>query len=300
MITITVLSCLQIAALIYLGAASIRMNRLQTLSKNFDWVLQNTEFIKKHGEPVYWPLITMGIMLFGVVLASTISGSTVFFIYSKYIALFSAVTILFTSYYLIDKKVLIAIPLKKERTATFVKRTLDYYVHPGWLLGAKIGTLTTIIAAIISFVISKITFATFVVDLSCAVFCFGLIWLGIYLALKEKIPHVNDISRITTIDLGENYRKFSLGLQIGMIYFFTCFILFLIGIQWFGYVIALSPYILKIYAFFGETALPFKPIFDLVQWENISTIVSIMFFIVIVNCKPFKNIVSIRIKPQIR
>lgn len=70
MIANTIFSCLQIAALLYLGAAAIRINRLQTLAKNLDWVIQNPEFVKNNSEPVYWPLIVIGTVLFGIIIAS--------------------------------------------------------------------------------------------------------------------------------------------------------------------------------------------------------------------------------------
>jgi hypothetical protein len=297
MIEITILSCLQIAALLYLAKGSIRINRLQTLAKNLDWVAQNKEFAEKNGEPVYWPLIAIGIALYGIIVASVLMGSMPFLINGKYTGIFGAVAILVGAYYLIDKQLSAKIPLRKERTASLTRRTLASYVHPSLILSAKIGALFAILAIIASFFIHKITLATLFYDTLIAGLCYCIIWAGIQWGLKEKIPHQNDISQVTKINVGENYRYFSMNLLIGMLLFITLFTLFLVGLQWFGFDIMHDRTKDALHRLLGEPVPAFRPVFTLLQWDIIYSVLSSLLFIGIAKSKPFRDILSIKIKP---
>lgn len=296
MILTFLLSCIQIAALIYLGFTSVRINRMQTLSKNFDWVLHDRSFLEKYGEPLFWPLVVIGSIMSAYLLVISFSVTVSEFISIKYILLTAGIGITFLSYFVIDGKVKKYIPLKEERTARFVKRTLGQYLNPRWVTGAVASAAGTFVIIGASFVLNKISFPIFISYFSCAIIAFGLMWFGIVQALKEKIPHVNDITMVTPVDLGENFRSFSLSLQIGMVYFFSLLLVFMTVLQWSGYVIAVGPYFNEFYAFFGEKSPQFKPIFSMIQWENISSVFSTVFFIALVHCRQFKNITSIRLR----
>jgi hypothetical protein len=297
MIAIAILSCLQLAALLYLARASIRINRLQTLAKNLDWVAQNREFAEKNGEPVYWPLIAAGIALFGTVIAGVLMGSMTFLINGKYAGIFGATAVLFGAYYLIDKQLAAKIPLRKERTASLARRTLESYVHPSLILGAKIGALFVACAIIASFFIHKITLATLVYDMLVAGLCYCIIGAGIQWGLKEEIPHQNDISQVTKINVGENYRYFSMNLLIGILFFITLFTLFLLGLQWFGFDIMHDRTKDALHRLLGEPVPVFRPVFTLQQWDIIYSVLSGLLFVVIAKSKPFRDILSIKIKP---
>jgi hypothetical protein len=269
---------------------------MQTLSKNFDWVLHNNSFLEKYGEPLFWPLIIIGSMMSVSLLLISFSVTLSEFISIKYIVISVGIGITFLSYYIIDNKVKRDIPLREERTARFVKRTLGHYLNSRWVTGAVASVAGTFVIIGASFVLNKISFPMFVCYISSAIVSFGLMWFGIVQALKEKIPHVNDIAMVTPVDLGENFRSFSLLLQIGMVYFFSLLLVFMTVIQWFGYVIAVGPYFTEFYAFFGEKSPQFKPIFSMIQWENISTVFCALLCIVLVHCRQLKNITSIRLR----
>jgi hypothetical protein len=297
MIVNTIFSCLQIAALIYLAAASIRINRLQTLAKNLDWVIQNPQFIKNNSEPVYWPLIAMGIVLFGIIIASSLMDSIADSMKIKYLGILIATSVLYGAYYLIYTKLSEKIPLRKERTASLSRRTLQSYVRPSLILTAKAGAMFVVLAIIISFVMHKISLALLIYDISVMGVGYCLIWVGILLGLKEKIPHENDISQVTIINVGENYRMFSMNLLIGMLFFFSLFTLFHLGLQWFGLDITRDITKETLYRLLGEPIPVFRPVFTLQQWDIISSVLSSILFIIMVKSKPFRDILSIKIKP---
>jgi hypothetical protein len=164
-----------------------------------------------------------------------------------------------------------------------LKEHLDITLILAWVTGAVASTAGTFVIIGASFVLNKISFPMFICYIACAIVSFGLTWFGIVQALKEKIPYVNDISMVTRVDLGENFRSFSLSLQIGMIYFFSLLLVFMTVIQWFGYVVAVGPYFNEFYAFFGEKSPQLKPVFSAL-------------FIVLVHCRQLKNITSIRLR----
>jgi hypothetical protein len=269
---------------------------MQTLSKNFDWVLHNKSFLEKYGEPLFWPLIVIGSMMLASLLLISFSVTLSEFISIKYSVISAGIGITFLSYYIIDNKVKRDIPLREERTARFIKRTLGNYLNPRYVTGAVASVACTFVIIGASFVLNKISLTIFISYIAGAIISFGLMWLGIVQALKEKIPHVNDIAMITPIDLGENYRSFSLSLQIGMFYFFSLLLVFMTVIQWFGYAVTVYPYFAGVSGFFGEKAPQLKLLFTMVQWDNISSVFCAIFFIVLVHCTQFKNITSIRLR----
>jgi hypothetical protein len=297
MIAITILSCLQIAALLYFAVAAIRINRLKTLAKNLDWVAQNQEFAKENGEPVYWPLITVGIVLYGIIIAGVLIGSMTFLLNGKYYVILIAASVLFGAYYLIDKQLSTKIPMRKERTASLIRRTLESYVRPSLILSAKTGALFVALAIIAAFFIHKITVATFLYDMLIEVFCYCAIWAAIHFGLEEKMPHENDIPLVTKINVGENYRRFSMNFLIGVLFFIIIFTLFLLGCQWFGFDIVRDPAKEALHRLLGEAIPACRPVFTLQQWDIIYSMMTSILCIVMVKSKPFRDILSIKIKP---
>ncbi len=300
MIAIAIFSCLQIGALLYLGVTSIRINRLKTLARNLDWVVQHQEFAEKYRGPVYWPLIVVGAILYGIIIISAVKGSMSFLLNGKYLGIFVAVFVVLAVYYLIDDRLLSAkIPLKKERAASLTRRTLQHYVHPSFILSAKATTLVVMLATLASFLIHKITLGTLLYDIIFIGFGFGLIWIGIKLGLKETIPHESDISQATNIDVGENYRKFSMNLSVCIVHCISLFTLFLLGLQLFGFSTgaAIAPVYAAWYRLFGETIPASRPLLTLEQWDILGSIISSLLFIAIATSKPVRDILSVKIKP---
>ncbi len=297
MITITIFSVLQLAALLFLAAGSVRMNRLQTLAKNFDWVLKNENFARKNSEPVFWPLIAAGISLYGLIIAGFLSGTPETLMKLKYYGITFAAVALIGLYYYIDKKVAEKIPLKKTRNASFIRRTLSFYVNPRVLNAAISGTVFVIAAITVSWLAGRISYATFLYDLLLAVFIYGSVTLGIILGLREKIPHELDIKPVAIGNIGENYRRFSMNLFLYITNFSSLFILFLLGLQWYGLDIAHDSLRETLYRFTGEEIAAFRPVFSLIQWDIISSIITAAGCVAMVKSKPFNDIVSIRIKP---
>jgi hypothetical protein len=298
MIAFTILSFIQIAALLYLGIASIRINRMQTLSKNFEWVIQNRTFIEKYHYPILWPLFVSAVVIGGIMIAGLLKQSSDLLLWEKYIGILSAFGITTVLYYIIEKRVSSKIPLRKERSASLVKRTLGYYVHPALVTISKGATLLVIGAEIAMLLFHGISRATLLIDLTNALFAYSMLFGGIYWALIEKIPHGNDISTVTKINVGENYRKFSLNLLSGMIVVVSLLFLFQLVLQWNGFDIAISSLKGPLSIFFGETSQQYKPIFTLFQWDMISSGLSIPLFIYIAHCKPFRDILAIKIQPN--
>ena len=298
MIAITILSILQISALLYLGFAAIRINRLKTLAKNLDWVAQNNEFSGKNGEPVYWPVIIMGIFLYGIIIAGVHRGSMNILLNGKYYGILVAASVLFGVYYLIDKQLSAKIPLRKERTASLIRRTLESYVSPSLILSTRIGALVVALAIIASFSLHKITVATLLYDMLIGGFCYCAIWVAIYFGLKEKIPHENDITSVTKINVGENYRRFSMNFLIGILFYIILFTLFLLGCQWFGFDIVRDPAKEALQRLLGEPIPVCRPVFTLRQWDMIYSILTSLLCVAMVKSKPFRDILSIKIRPD--
>jgi hypothetical protein len=240
----------------------------------------------------------MAVVLCGILIAGIISGSLTFLVYGKYEGIGLAVVGLTGAYYLIDNKQLSAkIPLRKERTASLTRRTLESYVRPSLVLSVKAGALFVGVAIVVSFFIHRITLATLLYDMLFAGFTYFVIWAGIQLGLKEKIPHQNDISQVTKINVGENYRSFSMNLLIGMLFFITILTLFILGLQWFGLDIMHDGTKDALHRLLGEPVPVCRPVFNLLQWDIIYSILSTVLFIWIAKCRPFRDILSIKIKP---
>jgi hypothetical protein len=299
MILFALLSLLQIAAMLYVGIATVRINRMQTLSKNFEWVAQNKPFLEKNHYPVLWPLIACAVAMGGIIIAGLFKESSDLLLWGKYTGILSAVGIISILYFIIEKRLFAKIPLRKERSASLVKRTVGYYVHPTFVTISKGAALLVIAAAVMVFLLQGISPTTFLIDLTNALFTYSLLFGSIFWALKEKIPHENDISMVTTVNVGENYRKFSLNLLTAATVALSLLFLIQLALQWHGYDLSQRPVEGPLSFLYGKNSEQFHPVFTLQQWDMIFSGLSIPLFLFIARCKPFRDILAIKIKPTI-
>jgi hypothetical protein len=88
-----------------------------------------------------------------------------------------------------------------------------------------------------------------------------------------------------------------MNLLVGMQLFITLFMLFLLGLQWFGFDIVHDGAKDALHRLLGEPIPVFRPVFTFQQWDIIYSVLSGLLFIVMAKSKPFRDILSIKIKP---
>jgi hypothetical protein len=290
-------SCLQIAALILAGKVSIEVLRKQTLSKNFEWVLENQDFAKRFDRPGFWPLIISAIIVLGILFYGTAIQSLKFMLWGKTIGILGALGFLTIYYYIVEMLIGRRIPVRKERTASFVKRSLSHYISRTLFLAANITAVSFVFALLVSLILHKISLATFIYDLAGAFLCYGACYGGMLWTINEKIPHKNDIAVVSKENLSENYRKFSFSLLLGMLFCISGLLSLGLGLQWFGYEFYDDPLRDALYRLTGELKVPSHLMSPYLN-DIIASVFSIPLFLYIARCKTYRDIRAISVVRQ--
>jgi hypothetical protein len=289
-----VASVLQIAALCFAGMVSIEVTRKQTLSKNFAWVLENQDFAKRYNRPEFWPLALSAMLVVSLLFYGILRHSLHFMMWGKIIGVFGALIFLTTYYYIQETLVGRKIPSSKERTATFIKRTITQYIPPNIFFTANAAAVLVVATIAVSFALHKISMATFIYDLAGAILCYGACYGGIFWTMNEKIPHKNDTDIVTKVNVSENYRVFSFRLLVAMSFCISGLLLLQVGLQWFGVEFCTSPLLDTLHRLTGEQKTPSYFISSYLD-DIIASAFSIPLFLYIAQCKAYRDIRAISV-----
>ncbi len=273
LITSTIISVLQLAAMTAAVVASLQVNRKQTLSKNFEWVISNPQFARRYSDPPLWPLFIAAFIVVAAVLYVTLTASGTVLLWTKTGGIFGAMAVLVPLYYFLEKKIGDQIPLRENRSASFEKRRVSHYVPRQQLWFANSTTIAALSAFAVLLIADKISVGMCITYLINGIILYGILYGSMLLAVNEKTPHHIDTAIVTKEHVSENYRIFSVRLMTIVIMFISALMLTIAGFMWYGYILADSPF----------------------QLDMILSFLSIPLFLYIARCKAIRDIVTVKI-----